>query len=282
VARKPEDIPGFDRLTPRAQRILTGNSVYDRPVDQRGTVSRDITQGPPTPRPRKRIRNRSIDSLKLSMTQARDIIGSPALTNHYFVYIAIPAAVRSYIANNYQAEAPEIINFLNTKLSFFCSEATLPVSSYATAEVKDNYLGITQEFAHTRLYTDLDFTFYVDNNYNILRYFELWMDYIGSGAETINETQPNENEKNFYRRFQFPDAYKTSNARIVKFEKDFDQALEFEFINLFPKGLTSIPVSYGPADLLKVTVTLNFDRYRVYRDKLEYVATRLERERESN
>ena len=39
-------------------------------------------------------------------------------------------------------------------------------------------MGISQEFAHTRLYTDFDFTFYVDNDYNNLRFFEGWIDFI--------------------------------------------------------------------------------------------------------
>ena len=43
-------------------------------------------------------------------------------------------------------------------------------------------MGIPQEFAHTRLYTDIDFTFYVDNDYNNLKVFEGWMDFISSGS----------------------------------------------------------------------------------------------------
>jgi len=42
-------------------------------------------------------------------------------------------------------------------------------------------------------------------------------------------------------------------------------------MNAFPKGLTSIPVSYGSADLLKVTVTFNYDRYVVIRKKLSEI-----------
>jgi hypothetical protein len=52
---------------------------------------------------------------------------------------------------------------------------------------------------------------------------------------------------------------------ITKFERDYDRELTYTFVNAFPKGLTSIPVSYGPADLLKVTVTFNYDRYVVSR-----------------
>ena len=38
-----------------------------------------------------------------------------------------------------------------------------------------------------------------------------------------------------------------------------------EFKNAFPKSITSLPVTYGTADLLKVTVNFNYDRYVVTR-----------------
>ena len=50
-----------------------------------------------------------------------------------------------------------------------CSEASLPGSVLQLAEVRDNFMGIPQEFAHTRLYTDIDFTFYIDYDYTNLQ-----------------------------------------------------------------------------------------------------------------
>ena len=72
------------------------------------------------------------------------------------------------------------------KLSFSCSDATLPTSTYATGEVKDNFQGVPQEFAHTRITTDIDFSFYVDRDYKVLTFFEAWMDYV-SGGNATNE-----------------------------------------------------------------------------------------------
>ena len=65
-----------------------------------------------------------------------------------------------------------------------CFDASLPASALATAEVKDNFMGVPQEFAHSRLYTDIDFSFYIDKDYTLVRIFEGWMDYITSGAES--------------------------------------------------------------------------------------------------
>ena len=42
-------------------------------------------------------------------------------------------------------------------------------------------MGVTQQFAHTRMYTDIDLTFYIDRSYKANMFSETWMDYIGGG-----------------------------------------------------------------------------------------------------
>ena len=64
----------------------------------------------------------------------------------------------------------------------------------------------------------------------------------------------------FYYRMTFPKKYK-GGLEITKFEKNYRRRLDYQFINAFPKSITSIPVSYGSAEVLKVTVSFNYDRY---------------------
>jgi len=217
-------------------------------------------------------------ALRLSMSDMKNKIGNLALTNTYYVQITLPPQLKSHFKNSYNKTDPEmakIESFVNQRLGYLCSEATLPVSSYATAEVKDNFMGIPQEFAHTRLYTDIDLTFYVDSNYSVMRFFEGWMDYIsgGNGSERKNKQggiiDPQEpsiyDPGPIYKRFVYPDFYKAQTMSITKFERDFKRELKYTFVNAFPKALTAVPVSYGSAEILKVSVTFNFDRYFVGR-----------------
>jgi hypothetical protein len=66
--------------------------------------------------------------------------------------------------------------------------------------------------------------------------------------------------------------------RIVKFEKDTlyqeerpgiaeslykSNMLSYELTNAWPINITSIPVSYGNSNVLKVSVTFQYDRYYV-------------------
>ena len=89
------------------------------------------------------------------------------------------------------------------------------------------------------------------------------MDYITSGAE--NEV--GDLQKPFYRRMRYPDDYKVSSMYISKFEKNLDRTLSYQFINTFPKSITPVPVTYGSAELLKVSVSFNYDRYVVNRKR---------------
>ena len=193
-----------------------------------------------------------------NMSIANRLMGPLAQTNHFLVTISsLTPEVESYLQSF--TRASDMRRFLSERSGILCSDASLPTTSYATAEVKDNFMGIPQQFAHTRIYTDIDFSFYIDQDYTLLKIFEGWMEYISSGADTAT----NQQRVAFYRRMRYPDTYKCSNLYINKFEKNFKRTMRYQFVNAFPKSMSSVPVSYGPADILKVTVSFNYDRYIV-------------------
>ena len=197
---------------------------------------------------------------RITMQDVKEKLGKLSLTNQYQVnFSSLKKTITDYLEIIGLDNAKE---FLSRDAGILCSEASLPASAFATGEVKDNFMGIPQEFAHTRLYTDIDFTFYVDQDYTLLRIFEGWMDYIASGADSDGIGV---GQRGFYRRFKYPNDYKCDTMSITKFEKNLGRTLLYEFVNAFPKSITPIPVTYGAADLLKVTVSFNYDRYVVTR-----------------
>jgi hypothetical protein len=166
-------------------------------------------------------------------------------------------------------------NFVN-RLVLLCSQASLPTSSYATSEVKDNYMGVSEEFAHSRINTDIDFTFYIDRDYKVLQFFESWMDYIsgGAGGQSPQIQGSNAPTRGYYRKYNYPRYYKTDGVYIKKFERDFASSrstnVSFQLVNAFPKSVASIPVAYGEAEIMKVTVTMNYDRYVMRRENAPF------------
>jgi len=216
----------------------------------------------------------------ITTLDVRELIGQSALTNNYLVYI--PPLSTGMVDSNRSKLADHIKKYgrltdgdsVSKKLGLLCSDASLPTSSYATAEVKDNFVGVTQEFAHTRLYADTDFTFYVDKNYDSIKFFEAWMDYI-SGAGEVSQSDKLK-RPGYFRRMAYPDYYKVSEMSITKFERNISgEQLKYTFINAFPKSMTAIPVAYGAADLLKVTVSFNYDRYIMDRENVKSTAKTL-------
>ena len=192
------------------------------------------------------------------MSVANRIMGPLAQTNHFLVSLtSLTPEVNSYL----QAftNASDFRTFLSQRSGILCSDASLPTTAYATGDIRDNFMGVPQQFAHTRIYTDIDFSFYIDQDYTLLKIFEGWMEYISSGADTAT----NQQRVAFYRRMRYPDTYKCSNLYINKFEKNFKRTMRYQFVNAFPKSMSSVPVTYGPADILKVTVSFNYDRYIV-------------------
>jgi len=193
---------------------------------------------------------------RITMQDVKEKLGKLSITNQYQVnFSSLKKTITDYLKT---IGIDNVEEFLSRDAGLLCSDASLPASAFATGEVKDNFMGIPQEFAHTRLYTDIDFTFYVDQDYTMLRLFEGWMDYISSGADADGVGV---GQRGFYRRFKYPNDYKCDTMSITKFEKNIERTLLYEFVNAFPKSITSLPVTYGTADLLKVTVSFNYDRY---------------------
>ena len=193
-----------------------------------------------------------------NLSIAKAIIGPLAQNNHFLVtFSSLTPAVESYLTT--YTRITNIKNFLSRNLGILCSDASLPTSTLATAEVKDNFMGVPQQFAHTRFYTDIAYSFYIDEDYTLLKVFEGWMEYISSGAND----NVDQDHRAYYRRMKYPDSYKCNTMYINKFEKNYKRTLRYRFVNVFPKSINAIPVQYGTADILKVSVNFNYDRYIV-------------------
>ena len=193
-----------------------------------------------------------------NLSIAKAIIGPLAQNNHFLVtFSSLTPTVESYLSK--YTGIRSVKNFLSRNLGILCSDASLPTSTLATAELKDNFMGVPQQFAHTRFYTDISYSFYIDEDYTLLKIFEGWMEYISSGANA----DVDQDHRAYYRRMKYPDSYKCNTMYINKFEKNYKRTLRYRFVNVFPKSINAIPVQYGTADILKVSVNFNYDRYIV-------------------
>ena len=105
----------------------------------------------------------------------------------------------------------------------------------------------------------LDLSFYVDKKYNVIEFFEGWIDYItGVG---INGTRSQYKSTPIGYRMSYPNQYK-SNLYLTKFEKDLeDKQLRYTFVDAFPISINSTGVSYAESDVMRYNVSFSYVRY---------------------
>jgi len=145
--------------------------------------------------------------------------------------------------------------FISDEAGLLCFSASLPGTQLATADINNNYTGVNERVAHRRIFTEIGLEFYVDSNYKTLKFIEHWMEFIASGS---NE---NPSVDGYYFRMRYPKDYKSNMTKIIKFDRDYNAEIEYNFFGLFPLSLSSIPVQYSGSDVLKVNATFNYERY---------------------
>ena len=175
-----------------------------------------------------------------------------AQTSHYLVQFGLPSSGR--LRAHLQTRGIDS-RFHTEDIGLLCNAAVLPGSSFATEVVNGEYQGVTETVPHTRNFTRIKLEFYVDNEYKSLKFLEHWMEFI-TGASL---TSPMETAYNF--RLNYPEHYRSQSTKIIKFEKNYRQTLEYNFRGLFPVALDSVRVQYQNSTVLKASCSFAYERY---------------------
>jgi hypothetical protein len=201
------------------------------------------------------VRPRRISDIKPLFTNL-------AQTSHYEVkFGTMPPELQTYLLRKGVSS-----RFIAEDAGLLCYSAVLPTTSLMTANISGNFTGITENFAHTRQYDSISLDFYVDKNYQTLKFLECWMEFIASGSTNpiglTDENAPiSTNVNNYFIRMQYPEYYKANSVKIIKFDRDYNREIEYNFRGLFPSSISSIQVSYISSDTLKMSATFQYDRY---------------------
>ena len=115
------------------------------------------------------------------------------------------------------------------RYELLANEAMLPGTSMSVAQEIGSRQGIRERFATQRSNTDISISFYLSNDYKILKLFQEWMNFMNPlyiTQEGVRHTQgypggyPNHGESYAFHRQRHPHDYKR-NIKITKFERDF-------------------------------------------------------------
>ena len=206
-----------------------------------------------------RIRKFSTDELRQKLLQS-------ATTSNYFLSINAPKPVLTYIERKKRIGIKG--TNLRERINLSCIDASLPGSSFATHDVRSDFMGVSEKMAYRRMYDEqMSVSMIVDPEYKTLHFFEGWMDFI-AGKE-ITDRGNNETYKKSTNGFRmnYPDGengYRTKSViELYKFEKDIStrQSIKYTMVEGFPISMNAMEISYGPTDLLRLTVNFSFVRY---------------------
>ena len=171
------------------------------------------------------------------------------------------------------------------KYDLLCHQAQLPGTQFDLATERGGLQGVTETFARARQFTQFAVSFYIDSEYNVIRLFEEWMNFINplhttrgkvedgnpAGSLFMQEAQ----EHTAFFRMRYPESYK-KNITITKFERNagfhlgrnsiypYEQQsrqLTYQFVNAFPIQIAAVNLNYGGSEIAKVDVVFNYDRY---------------------
>lgn len=206
-----------------------------------------------------------------SIADIKSALLNPATTSHFEVTIDAPSGLK----DKYLSQNGVKFGTNQGKLNLLCSDALLPGSTFTTHDITGDYYGSIHRHAYRRLYDDrIDFSFYVNaEDYLPIRFFEVWMKYIAGEQIASSESgRSGVKEENYFYRMNYPDQYILKQGlTVTKFERSSlggskgirGGTLIYNFVNVFPIALNSMPVSYDTSSLLKCTVSLSYIRYYV-------------------
>ena len=163
--------------------------------------------------------------------------------------------------------------FLTEDLGLYCTDAVLPGSSFADYETVGDRQGITERNPYSRIYDDLNLVFYIDKDYNVLKFFESWIEFINplyGSTSTLSRNQ--------VMKMNYPDDYKceiviskfNKNLRPGSFElggfnngiaADIREQVSYRLFRAWPLSVGAVPVSYQGINLLRVSAVFRYDRY---------------------
>ncbi len=178
----------------------------------------------------------------------------PSLTSFFSVYVS----------------SSTFGNVSSGDINILAYEAVLPGTSFELGQVFGDRQGITEPYPTKRVYPPIDVSFYINSDYKVITFFENWF-------QNIFEFKSGDTGSR-YGRFNYPSDYKKEIV-ITKFERDYRTPIgrlkdkgtagvpkittkcTYTLKNAFPSNIISIPVSYSQADILRTTITFNYDFY---------------------
>ena len=215
------------------------------------------------------------------MPSAREIFGNLSLTSQFKVSLHLTdggSELMDWLKNSGVINNPKYNRTNPFIYDFYCAEAVIPGVQFDVTEEMGSRQGTIERFPTRRIFPEFTMTFYVDSEYNLIRLFEEWMNFINPlysdagllPANPLGQGDILGKDRRDFFRFRYPDDYKRIIS-LTKFERNFDSSdsnnvkfpphLTYRMLEAFPTNITAMPLTYEGSQIVKTTVTFQYIRY---------------------
>ena len=190
------------------------------------------------------VRPRKISDFKPTFTNL-------AQTSHYqLIFGGLPLGVRQHL--NIRGVD---YRFMTETTGLLCSSAVIPGSTLADTKVIGNFQGVIENMTHARIYPDITLEFYVDKEYKIMKFFEHYIEFVAGGS------REDQTKEDYFHQMEYPSDYKMYGTKLIKFDRDYDNELQYNFYGMYPYQISNTPIRYETSQVLKMNVNFHIDRY---------------------
>ena len=237
----------------------------------------------------------STESLYINMSDVSNIITKLAISSQFKVSLNLNQGSGSGDLLEHLKNCGIFDNVrASQNYDLLCSQASLPSSTNFVIEERGSRQGVIEKFAYYRVYDNFSLTFYVDDQYNVIRLFEEWMNFINPIHDTTNKKYEGSKESQYgkyrdrssYYRLRYPDSYKR-DISITKFERNLIQKpnrvdsktartrtrknrkfnnlplLNYRFHDCFPVDIQTVPLTYDNSVYTQLTVGWTYSRHTI-------------------
>lgn len=197
-------------------------------------------------------------------------------------------------SNNFEVKIinpPVFYQDIGEIVSLFCDEAQLPNTNTAQGSINGLYLGSgAVQYAHTRVFTEIQLGFMLDANLSALKFLNKWMDWIFSGESMEwNDQQSNRSLSQIQslatttprpRNRPIRLKYKNDYARTILISKTEsgpfapNQRVPITYVleEAYPYAIDPVPLSYGSSQISKVSAQFSYSRHYTIPNNITAVA----------
>lgn len=127
-------------------------------------------------------------------------------------------------------------------VSMWCDASQTPNNTILT---NDDYIeaGVKRKYAYDQDYQNLTLDFYADQDYLIKGFFDSWK------KLTVSKN----------RSFGYPKDYTANKISVFNLDTANNITYRYDYLNVFPKSISQIELSYSASDVAKFSVEFVFE-----------------------